>query len=232
MTKLASPSLKTKNLPFLSCLFLWSLGLYLCALGAVPLSTKSATTFTSLQATAKWSALGLPLLLMLVSGLVSSSQKEVITFWRLKNRLPACRAFSTLARLDNRVDLKVLESIALPWPKHPNDQNRMWYKFYSAIKDHPVVLHSHRLYLLGREAAVISFLFAVVAPASLIAFTGWGPVTLLCTGILAIQYFLCAVAAQNYASRFVCNVLAIATSRPQQEAGPYGSPAGSPSGQP
>lgn len=215
MTKATSISLKTKNLPFLGCLFLWCLGLYLCALGAVPLSTEVARQFTELQAAAKWSALGLPLLLMLVSGLVSSSQKEVITLWRIKNRLPACRAFSTLARQDNRVNIKVLKGIVSPWPKHPNDQNRMWYKLYTAIKDNPVILHSHRLYLLGREAAVLTFLFAIAAPASLIAFAGFRPVPLLCTVILAIQYILCAVAAQNYASRFVCNVLAISTSMPQ-----------------
>lgn len=214
-----SISLKTKNLPLLSCLFLWCLGLYLCALGAVPISAEVNTKFTSLQTAGRWSALGLPLLLMLISGLISSSQKEVITFWRLKHRLPACRAFSTFAQQDNRIDLKALETIASPWPNHPDDQNRTWYKLYSTIKNDPIVLHAHKMYLLGREATVLTFLFAATTPTSILLLFGMTSGFLLYSGIMVLQYVLCAVATQNFASRFVCNVLAISTSRKEPHEG-------------
>ena len=208
---MAALTLKTKNLPLLGCLFLWCFGLYILALGALPASTEATAHFTSLQTTSQWSALGLPLLLLIISGLASSKQKEIVVFWRVKNRLPGCRAFSDLARKDNRIDYKALRKMVSPWPSSPDDQNRSWYKLYSKIQDQQVVLHSHQLYLLGREATVLLFLFMVPTSLSVLFFAGAHRATPYFV-FMAFQYFLCAVATQNFASRLVCNVLAISTS--------------------
>ena len=146
---------------------------------------------------ASWNALFTSLFVIILSGILTSQQKEIIVFWRLKDRLPACRAFSLLAKQDNRVNLETLKRIVIPWPRTPNDQNQAWYKLYSTIKDRPIVLHSHKFYLLGREITVLAFLFAVAALVTTLAFIGINRASGFYFGMLVAQYPVAALATRN-----------------------------------
>jgi uncharacterized integral membrane protein len=70
----------------------------------------------------------IPLILFILNGIISSNQKAVLTFWRFKNPLPACRAFSHYAQKDDRVDNKILEAKFSPLPETAKEQNSLWYK--------------------------------------------------------------------------------------------------------
>ena len=50
----------------------------------------------------------LPVLLIVLQGFISSKIKEILVFWKRKNRLPGCRAFSKYLKEDNRINKKKL----------------------------------------------------------------------------------------------------------------------------
>lgn len=154
----------------------------------------------------------IPLVLFIINGLISSDQKAVITFWRIKNPLPACRAFSVYAKKDDRVDFSKLESIYSPLPETAKEQNSLWYKIYKSFQENPVVKKSHKDFLLGRDLTSIALLFLVVGGiAGIVLITGSTKWWYLAFAF--IQYFILAVVAQNHGKRFVCNVLALETSK-------------------
>ena len=93
----------------------------------------------------------IPLLLFILNGLLSSGQKAVISFWRFKNPLPACRSFSVYAQRDDRVDFKRLEEKRSPLPQDAKEQNSLWYRIYKTFQEEPVVKKSHKDFLLGRD---------------------------------------------------------------------------------
>lgn len=156
--------------------------------------------------------LTIPLVLFIINGLISSDHKSVITFWRVKNPLPACRSFSVYAKKDDRVDFSKLESAHSPLPQTAKEQNSLWYNIYKSFQEDPVVKKSHKDFLLGRDLTSIALLFLVVGGIAgiilIIGNTKWWYLA-----FSFIQYFILAVVAQNHGKRFVCNVLALETSK-------------------
>jgi hypothetical protein len=154
----------------------------------------------------------IPLVLFIINGLISSYQKAVITFWQIKNPLPACKAFSVYAKKDDRVDFNKLKSIYSPLPETAKEQNSLWYKIYKSFQDDPMVKKSHKDFLLGRDLTSIALLFLVVGGiAGIILINGSTKWWYLAFAL--VQYFILAVVAQNHGKRFVCNVLALETSK-------------------
>lgn len=156
--------------------------------------------------------LSIPLVLFIINGLISSDQKAVIIFWRIKNPLPACKAFSDYAKKDDRVDFNRLKSTYSPLPETAKEQNSLWYKIYKSFQEDPVVKKSHKDFLLGRDLTAIALLFLIVGGvAGIILITGsikwWYLIFAL------VQYFILAVVTQNHGKRLVCNVLALETSK-------------------
>jgi hypothetical protein len=156
----------------------------------------------------------IPLVLFILNGIVSSDLKAIIIFWRIKNPLPACRAFSHYAKRDDRIDFNKLETKYNPLPDAAKDQNSIWYKIYKIFQEDPVVKKSHKDFLLGRDLCSISLLFLVfggILGLFLISDnTKWWYL------IFAFgQYLILAIVAQNHGKRFVCNVLALETSNLQ-----------------
>lgn len=149
-----------------------------------------------------------PLLLFLINGLLSSDQKAILVFWKLKNPLPGSEAFSKLSKEDNRIDRKKLKEIYGTLPKNPVEQNRLWYKIYSKNNLDISVLESHRAFLLARDLTSMSFLFLVFIGISSLFFFDC-PLNLYYIVFLILQYFLNVIGARNRGKRFVCNVLAI-----------------------
>jgi hypothetical protein len=152
-----------------------------------------------------------PLLLFVLNGIVSSDIKAVLSFWRFKNPLPACRAFSFYADKDDRIDKNFLTSKFGQLPSLPNEQNSLWYKIYKKHQENPVVKKSHKDFLLARDITSVAFLFFFVGGISILFLTAEA-VKWIYIIYLLIQFLIFAIVAQNHGKRFVCNALAIETS--------------------
>jgi hypothetical protein len=152
-----------------------------------------------------------PLLLFVLNGIVSSDIKAVLSFWRFKNPLPACRAFSFYADKDDRIDKNFLTSKFGQLPSLHKEQNSLWYKIYKKHQENPVVKKSHKDFLLARDIASVAFLFFIVGGVSILFLTAEA-VKWIYIIYLFIQFIIFAIVAQNHGKRFVCNALAIETS--------------------
>lgn len=152
-----------------------------------------------------------PLLLFVLNGIVSSDFKAILSFWRFKNPLPACRAFSFYADKDDRIDKNFLTSKFGQLPVLPKEQNSLWYKIYKKHQENPVVKKSHKDFLLARDITSVAFLFFIVGGISMLILSVES-VKWLYVIYLLIQFIIFAIVAQNHGKRFVCNALAIETS--------------------
>ena len=152
-----------------------------------------------------------PLILFVLNGVVNSDVKAILSFWRFKNPLPACRAFSYYTDKDDRIDKNYLKSKFGQLPTLPKEQNSLWYKIYKKHQENPVVKKSHKDFLLARDIASVAFLFFLVGGISILFLTS-EPIKWIYIVYLLIQYIIFAVVAQNHGKRFVCNALAIETS--------------------
>lgn len=151
-----------------------------------------------------------PILSLVLNGFLPNAIKEFLVFWKIKDRLPGCKAFSKFAISDYRVDVKILKTKVGEFPETPQDQNKVWYKLYSNLQGNEVVQGSHRDFLLTRDLCTISFLFAIfIFP---VAVYLWKDLQAIIgyTMFLLFQYIALSLAARNYGNRFVCNVLSIA----------------------
>jgi hypothetical protein len=151
-----------------------------------------------------------PLFLFLLNGLVSSDQKAILVFWKLKNPLPGSVAFSDLSKKDTRIDRKKLKEIYGTLPKNPAEQNKLWYKIYKKNCLDIVVSESHRAFLLGRDLTSLCFLFVVFIGLPFFILGKW-PISIYYFTFLVLQYLIVVVGAQNRGRRFVTNVLATET---------------------
>ena len=152
-----------------------------------------------------------PLVLFVLNGIISSDIKAVLSFWRFKNPLPACRAFSYYADKDYRIDKNHLMSKFGQLPSLPKEQNSLWYKIYKKHQENPIVKKSHKDFLLARDIGSIAFLFIIVGGISILFLTTES-VRWIYIIYLLIQYIIFAIVAQNHGKRFICNALAIETS--------------------
>lgn len=149
-----------------------------------------------------------PLFLFLLNGLLSSDQKAVLVYWKLKDPLPGSEAFSRLSKKDSRIDRKKLEEIYGKLPKSPSEQNKLWYKIYRKNAIDVVISESHRSFLLARDLASLCFIFIVFLGLPTLIIANW-PLNFYYFSFLVVQYFIVVIGAQNRGRRFVTNVLAV-----------------------
>lgn len=151
----------------------------------------------------------LPVVVLLLTGLLSHDAKARLVYWRFANPLPGSQAFTKHAKADARIDMKALEKNVGALPTEPGEQNAKWYKLYRMVGDDPAVAHAHKLYLMYRDMAAMSLLLLPLVPAAL-WYAGAPPVSRwIAGGLFAVQYLVCAISARHSGTRFVCNVLAI-----------------------
>lgn len=144
----------------------------------------------------------------LLNSQVDNMGKARIVFWRWDHPLPGSAAFSKWGPLDNRVNMPAIELKFGPLPADPGDQNRLWYRMYQTVRDLPEVQHGHREFLLARDIACVTVIFAVIlAPAGLFMMkpTIW---VAYGAGLLA-QYLIATRAARVLGTRLVSTVLAL-----------------------
>jgi hypothetical protein len=206
----AEPDLRGRN-----SLYLWSfmavnVTVFLCVIveRAFPQSLQSIGQFWS-QVKAKDGiiAASVPIAVIVLSGVLSDNVKARLVFWRWRDPLPGCRAFTNLLEQDPRIDVKVLTSKHGRFPKTPFAQNALWYRFYREHKLKPMVWYAHRVYLLTRELTAVSACLAVVLPlGAAVAQIDWRTLAYYALALIA-QYAIIATAARNYGHRFVLDVL-------------------------
>jgi hypothetical protein len=166
----------------------------------------SSSTMTVLRA---GSTAVLPVVVLLLTGLLSHDAKARLVFWKIANPLPGSEAFSKHARADARIDMKALAKNVGDLPDDPGAQNAKWYKLYRLVDDDAAVIQAHKLYLMYRDMAAMSLLLVLLVPAAL-WYAGGQPESRWIAGALfVVQYAVCAIGARHSGARFVCNVLAI-----------------------
>lgn len=155
----------------------------------------------------------LPVVLVAVFVGILNSQldhknKARLVFWEWTYPLPGCRAFSNYIDSDPRIDKSALARDTESFPTDPNEQNRLWFRWYREHQEEPGVLQVHREYLFTRDYTALAFLFVVALGGLAIWQFEQISVAALYIGALIIQFLFVRQAATNNGMRFVCSVLA------------------------
>lgn len=148
-----------------------------------------------------------PILTTALSGFLPQTVKEVIVFFRFKNRLPGCRAFSIWAHRDLRIDPDALVKKHGILPKDPFQENRLWYSIYKVHQNEPIILTSHKDYLMLRDFASVAVIFLFAGTLSIWFAPCNYSIKAAYIVVLFAQSLLLQFSARNYGVRFVTNVL-------------------------
>lgn len=199
-------SLKAQNLPWICAALALDIALLVATvcleyLGEWPTKAMAArfalTTF-------------LPIVALLLIAIIPVELKDTLTYWRVTEVLPGHRAFTVYGPKDSRIDMVALEKTAGPLPNEPKEQNTFWYALYKKVGSEVSVVESHKLSLLFRELAALSFSLLVMVPIGL--YFVFPQAALPAFALFLIQYLLCALAGRNSGIRFVTNVLVLHSS--------------------
>ncbi len=146
---------------------------------------------------------------VVLEGLIHSNRKAVLVFWRIRNPLPGCRAFSKIAPNDPRIDMAAIKKIYPDGlPSDPKEQNAAWYKLYKQYEDKMIVNDAHRFFLLTRDLAALT---VVLIPFCVVAHLFWQtPAATIGYHVLVLTVVaaLICLSAQSYGKRLVENVFA------------------------
>ncbi|MEM8575659.1 MAG: hypothetical protein AAGF48_13610 [Pseudomonadota bacterium] len=139
--------------------------------------------------------------------------RDALIHWRWPSPLPGRRAFTAIGSSSSRVDMDEIERRFGQLPTDPCQQNELFTKVYRSVKDETGVLDSHRQYLLMREIAVVTLFCALSLPWIVAALNNDPVQAWTYAGVLLLQFFAFALAAQGHNRRLVENVLVEASSQ-------------------
>jgi hypothetical protein len=205
MTKGTNQTLKSQN-------FAWHIALVTADAIALALFVApelvTRVTATQLGIYRALAAVVLPVVVLLLVNLMSSSLKAMFVYWKPYGWLPGCEAFSRYGPLDHRVDMTQLRKNTGAWPEAPREQNAKWFKLFKMVEGQADVVGAHKDFLLYRDMAAFSLPLILLAPLG-VYIAGASPSAIwVSAGLCAVQYILAAISAANSGKRFVCNVLA------------------------
>jgi len=146
--------------------------------------------------------------LLVLQDIVPRSWKEAIVFWRLRDRVPGCRAFSVVAKSDQRVNQAELSKLLPATSMSPGEENALWYRWLKEADKDPGICDNHHRFLALRDSAVLVLLLTLVSPFLLLLGSRSMAGTLWLTAATAGAYLLTALAAAQAAKRLVGNVIA------------------------
>ncbi len=200
-------NLKKQNAPYLWTFFIFNAAVFLGLFFAINYEAimndfKSILTFRSSG------ILVAPLILFVLNGIISSNQKSILVFWRIKHPLPGSRAFSFHGGRDARIDINRLEQLYGILPVTPENQNSLWYKIYRKNSLEVSVYQSQKDFLLARDLVSLAFLYIICAGLPMLFIATW-PLRLYYLFFLLAEYLILVRIAQNHGRRFVTNVLAV-----------------------
>jgi hypothetical protein len=155
------------------------------------------------------SAIVAPVVVLLLTSLISPQIKATLVFWRAHHALPGHRAFTYYAHRDARIDMSSLRKAVGKFPTTPRDQNTTWYRLYREAENDSSVSLANRTYLLFRDIAALSILLAVVGPILVFIVVESALSAAMTAAMFAIQYLLSATAARHHGIALVTNVLAL-----------------------
>ncbi len=205
----SNKSLKAKNYPILIGFVIWLLFFIVTFL---TISSKKVFQFSNFFAEIENARLlnliVFPFLIIIINGILPSNIKAGLVFFRFKYVLPGHRVFTKLVHRDPRIDTKKLFNQIGYKPVLPSEQNKLWYSIYKKIESTPFISESHRVFLLTRDIAAISFLFIPIGILILILNDLSLNIITKFSLVSSIQYVVIALVASNYGKRFALNVLA------------------------
>lgn len=202
---MAAKSLKSQNWLYL----IPYIALHLVAFYAIVTGTDDLWQVTEQAKKSAVSSLASGVLAVVLNGFLSADVKAMLVFWKLKNPLPGCRAFSKYLKRDPRVDPSIIRDRYGGLPSDPTEENRLWYKIYRQREGDTRVRDAHRNYLATRDLAALSMIFlATLAPSAAMLSAETAPVAYY-VGALVVAYLLTSQAARTYGRRFVTTVLAV-----------------------
>ncbi len=153
-------------------------------------------------------AVCIPIATIVLTGVFDDISKARLVFWRWRNPLPGCRAFTELVKADPRIDVLVLRRKHGELPRRAHAQNALWYRLYRTHTASVQVSEGHRLYLVTRDLATLAASFMLLFPIGIFLASIRRQILLAYIAALALQFVLVATSARNYGIRFVMNVLA------------------------
>lgn len=206
MSSVEGRSLKSRNIGWLVALILVDVAGMAAFVMPGVLSNMSVSALMLARAVA---VMLLPVIVLLLSGLLSSDVKAILVFWKLKNVLPGHDAFTKHAGADSRIDPSTLRRNVGAFPLDPKEQNAMWYRLYRRVGNDPSVGEAHRMFLLFRDMSAVSVLLLAMGPLGLWLSGIAGDAIVVATGILLGQFLSAVIAARNSGVRFVTTVLAL-----------------------
>jgi hypothetical protein len=83
------------------------------------------------------------LILLVLQEVVPRSTKEILVFFRFKDRLPGCRAFSVIAARDPRIDPVELGVLLPSATMNGVEQNALWYRWLKSMESDPAIADNH-----------------------------------------------------------------------------------------
>lgn len=202
-------SLKTKNLWFIMQILVFD------AVAILPIThgynifdlfNHQKIQFFQLNSGLKFAII--PLLALLLNHLLPSEFKATIIYWKLKDALPGCQAFSKHVYKDLRIDAKILKKRFGKFPSTGKMQNVLWFKFFKRHESKIEIQAAHQWFLLFRDITNISFVLIIAITVTGCFYLNYNNYY-QSMAIICSQYFLCMFAARNAGNRFVQNVLAL-----------------------
>lgn len=155
----------------------------------------------------------MPVLVLLIVNVLPHDLKSMLVYWKPRGVLPGCEAFTKYGPRDPRIDMTALKKNVGALPTESTEQNSKWYKLYKLVPNEPEVQEAHKLFLMYRDMAVLSLPLVVLVPLSLNVAGASNSTLALAAGLFVFQYLLTALSARWSGIRFVCNVLAIHSTR-------------------
>ncbi len=207
---MSKKSLKTKNLKYIGAVLVLDATLLWMALSGQDMT--SIVNGASLHSRIMENSIiasAVPVIALLLSYLVPANLKANLVFWKIKNALPGCRAFSEIAHKDTRIDIPALHRKLGDLPSEPHEQNSLWYQLYKKHELQPSVQETHRRFLFFRDISSISFLLIAVLLLGIAL--GESNIRNYSYAFIIVftQYLLFTIAARNAGIRLVQNVLAL-----------------------
>lgn len=201
-------SLKTQNLPLVSLFLSYNIIIYiLCITGIKDFWNDLSAMFTALTVKDGFLMTILPIISFVAVHFINPNYKAMIVFWRIKNPLPGCRAFSEIGPKDPRVDMDFIKT-KITIPTEPKEQNKSWYKLFKKVEGSTMIDTSHKNFLLARELASISLLFLICMPWTVFFFNNNYKDGVIYILICFVQFLILCKVGQHTGERFTANVLA------------------------
>jgi len=155
----------------------------------------------------------LPVLILLLTGVLSHNAKAIIVYWRVKNPMPGCRAFTDHGPGDARIDMVALKRNVGELPTDPVEQNKKWFRLYKLVSDDKAVIEAHKMYLMYRDMAAMSMLLMILVPIVMYVLGATMSASWIAAACFMLQFIVCCLGARNSGARLVCNVLSVHCTR-------------------